>query len=425
MLLLLPAVIVGSPATSPFLLLIPVLWLLRKRETGRFFPPTPLDVSLLLLLLMVLVSLYATFDIAFSFPKVAGVVYGVALYYTVVAAAGRSPRALWIGAGLFLVSGLGIVGLSLMGVQWSTKLPILGGVVALLPERALTIPGRSYGINPNEVAGVLLWIVPLALALAATTLLRYRALRTSLGRRRALLILAFLLALAAILAGTLLLTQSRGGLLGFAVSLLFLLVAGAGRYRRWALLALALLVVAAAVVLFSGYAGAARALLFEQAGVEASAESAINTLEGRREIWSRALYGIQDFPFTGMGMNTFRRVVHILYPLFLISPDTDIAHAHNHLLQTALDLGLPGLIAYLALWLGTAGMLWSVWHAQTSIWIRALAVGLAASLLGYFVYGITDAVALGARPGFIFWALLGLSAAAYRVARYPQSVEIR
>ncbi len=88
----------------------------------------------------------------------------------------------------------------------------------------------------------------------------------------------------------------------------------------------------------------------------------IGGIEGRLEIWSRAIYGLQDFPFTGMSMNGFRKVVHILYPLFLISPDSDIGHAHNHLLQAGLDLGLPGLISYLALWFISVGLLWKGWQ---------------------------------------------------------------
>jgi O-antigen ligase len=43
------------------------------------------------------------------------------------------------------------------------------------------------------------------------------------------------------------------------------------------------------------------------------------------------------------------RVVPVLYPLFTVPLDSDIAHAHNIFLQTALDLGIPGLVAYLAL----------------------------------------------------------------------------
>jgi len=72
-------------------------------------------------------------------------------------------------------------------------------------------------------------------------------------------------------------------------------------------------------------------------------------LDGRVEIWSRAIYGIRDFSFTGMGLGTFRHIVPMVYPLFSVSPDLDVGHAHNELLQAGVDLGIPGLIAFIAL----------------------------------------------------------------------------
>ena len=44
---------------------------------------------------------------------------------------------------------------------------------------------------------------------------------------------------------------------------------------------------------------------------------------------------------------------------------------------------------------------------------RALGVGLLGGLAAHAAYGLTDAVALGAKPGFIFWLLLGLASALY------------
>jgi putative inorganic carbon (HCO3(-)) transporter len=129
------------------------------------------------------------------------------------------------------------------------------------------------------------------------------------------------------------------------------------------------------------------------------------------EVWSRALYAIQDFPFTGTGMNNFRRIMPVLYPAFLVSPDYDIGHAHNHLLQVALDLGLPGLVAYAAIWLITVTMLFGMWQRSRARITRAMAAGLGAGLVAFFVYGMTDAIALGAKPGVIFWALLALASA--------------
>ena len=126
------------------------------------------------------------------------------------------------------------------------------------------------------------------------------------------------------------------------------------------------------------------------------------------------MYGIQDFPYTGCGLGTFRRVVHILYPLFLVAPDVDIGHAHNLFLQVALDLGVPGLIAYVALLVIAAAMCWQVYHQRAGP-ERALALGLGGGLLAQHVYGLTDAVALGAKHGVALWMLLGLVVALHRM----------
>jgi len=134
------------------------------------------------------------------------------------------------------------------------------------------------------------------------------------------------------------------------------------------------------------------------------------TLEERMEIWNRALYAIQDFAFTGCGLGTFRRVVWVLYPPLLISPNFDFGHAHNVFLQVALDLGLPGLVAYLGL---TATALWIGWQIARSANCshRWLGLGIVGALVAFHVYGLTDAIALGARPGLAFWILLALVAA--------------
>jgi len=133
-------------------------------------------------------------------------------------------------------------------------------------------------------------------------------------------------------------------------------------------------------------------------------------IAGRLEIWSRALYAVRDFPVTGCGLGAFRKVAWILYPLFSTYPNTDFAHAHNIFLQTALDLGIPGLVAYLAL-LGLWGFTcWEKAHSQDPL-IRWTALGLLASMIALHAYGLTDALALGSKPGVVLWFGLGLVAA--------------
>jgi putative inorganic carbon (HCO3(-)) transporter len=139
-------------------------------------------------------------------------------------------------------------------------------------------------------------------------------------------------------------------------------------------------------------------------------------VSGRVELWSRALYGIQDFPLTGMGMNVFRKVLPVLYPTFLTSPDFDVAHAHNHLLQAGLDLGIPGLIAYLSIWLVVTVLLVRVYRDSRTPIDRVMAGGLGAGLIAHFVFSMTDAIPLGAKAGVLFWVTLGLVVSLHRVA---------
>ncbi|MFO7537573.1 MAG: O-antigen ligase family protein, partial [Chloroflexota bacterium] len=88
------------------------------------------------------------------------------------------------------------------------------------------------------------------------------------------------------------------------------------------------------------------------------------------------------------------------------TPDYDISHAHNIYLQMAVDIGLVGLIAYLAIIMIALGTLWRV--ARQDRDLRPIALGLGAGLVAYLIFGLTDAVPLGAKPALLFWYMLGL-----------------
>ncbi len=417
LLALLPFVFLGDPAFSPFLLIIPLIWLARKVVHGRFLPATPLIIPLFLLYFMILVSEWATFDMAFSYPKIAGLVYGLAVVPAVVAAVDNAPCKLWFGVALLLLAGWGVMTLGALSVKWSAKFPLLAAVVSRLPERLVQLPGLAGALNANQLAGVLSWVAPLALVLAGWGVWTWR--------RRAgqpvWLFWGVRLALVATAAASnllLLFTQSRSGLSGLIFAGMFVVAVMLWRWgKRPFFITTALAILAAFTLFYAIGPEKIQSALSEQAHLDISSDG-IGSLESRIEIWSRAIYGIQDFPFTGMGMNTFRRVVHILYPLFLIAPTVDIAHAHNQWLQTALDLGIPGLIAYLSVWLLTAVMLWQTWRQAKDPWLKVLALAIAASLAAYFVYAMTDTIALGGRPGFIFWLLIGLANSLWQVTKY-------
>ncbi|MBK9054024.1 MAG: O-antigen ligase family protein [Chloroflexi bacterium] len=413
----LPVVIFVTPARAPILVVLLLFWLVRKGLTGHWTIPTPLDWPLRLLALMTLISLLVSFDFAFSFPRVVAVLYGLALIYALAWLSSRSPRHFAGSVALFGLMGLGIATLSLLGTSWSTKFGILAPLVNRLPH-LLSLPGADDGFQANQVAGVLLWVAPLAVALSYTAMMGRQTVRGDFLQRHTIRLL--LLGGTGVMGLVLLLTQSRGGWLGFAAAMVLLLVLAVHRYR-WLAWGTPVLV-ALLVVIIIQQMGVERvqALLFDFRSE--NSESALESLSIRQEVWVRGWYAVQDFPLTGMGMNTFRRVVPVLYPFFALSGVEDISHAHNQFLQAALDVGIPGLIGYLGLWLGAVIMLWQSWRHTDEAWYRSCAAGFSACLLAYFIYGLTDAVAFGAKPGFLFWYLIGLVAGLHElvVNRLPK-----
>ena len=94
-------------------------------------------------------------------------------------------------------------------------------------------------------------------------------------------------------------------------------------------------------------------------------------------------------------------------------------HAHNLFLQIAVDLGLPGLIAWLFIWLLAMAFAWRQYHRGREIgsgWAAGLGAGLLASQVALGVHGLVDAVTWGqVRPAPLVWGLWGLTFAGWNV----------
>lgn len=398
------------------LLILPGLWLLRWALTSRFIPRTPLDWPILVILVMVLLSMGITFELGFSIGKIAGLLLGIVLFYAVVDWADKES-ALQTVLTCFILSGMGIAVMSVLGTRWPDKFPFIQSVLDQLPEVLRRVRNAEDGFSPNQVGGVLIFFIPLQLMWGSYWLNRLLSRATkglaaplaatdgSKGRIKGMLGLMFVGMSLLVTGGVLLLTQSRGALGGLIVGL-FALFAIRTQWGK------VLAIVGTMVLAWLFFLGSMGDIV--GAGLDTEVAGTIS-LTGRFEVWSRAVQGLNDFPL-GMGMNNFRRVMPILYPAVSVHLMRDIAHTHNHFLQAGLDLGIPGMIAYLALWLGAGFLLFRVIKKSQHPFYQAVALGLTGSLAAHFIYGLTDAVALGAKPGFVFWWLLGLVMATYKLA---------
>lgn len=384
------------------LLILLALCLARRMGCGYWSLSTPLGWPGAVLLGMGLVAWGVTADREATFLAFSRLVAGLSLAYSVINWAQEPARfnLLWLGLAL---GALLLAGAAPLVIPWQA--PIIPQALYARVPRLFDAP-----LNPNMVAGALVLLLPFPLALLVLAGRdgedTIEMAQPGWSRRRWLRWLVAVPALLGVMV-TLTLTWSRGGWLA-ALAAVF--VVGLG--YSWRLLWGAVLpLLGLGWLLWRGELAAFLDLLGSGGAVSGWAE--------RVEIWSRALYMIQDFPFTGIGANTYPAIVALLYPLFLTSPDKVIPHAHNLLLQVAVDLGIPGLVAFLAILI-----LAFVCGVRVLRFYRrdggrndhtALTWACLASLVAMLVHGLVDATSWIIGWGApLPWAVIGILVALER-----------
>lgn len=387
-------------ATAGALLALGIVWLFSVYI--RPLPPTPFNLLLALWGVAIIIGILVSADPLETLPKATGLLLGLGAWRLIVLATG-SPRSLYIFLGLTLLIAIGFSFIGVFGLKEFPKIPALA---RLNPFHSGALPGLDgLVVHPNQLAGLITLFLPLLVSLLFAPPAELAA------RPRRLALLAATLWTAWIL----LLTQSRGGWVAALAGLVVLSVLWALTLpRSWtrSALRLALVGLVAAAILLIFRIGPETIWGLWANPPQETAVGTLTTLNFRKELWPWAVTAISDFPLTGVGLGAFRLVAFRLYPLPL-SPQFDIGHAHNVFLQTALDVGLPGLAVYLAILLVAVTVGWQV--ARSGADYRAISLGILAGLVAHHIYGLADTLALGSKPGLVFWLLLGLLAAAHRL----------
>lgn len=371
-----------------------VFWLLRGFSRGHLSIRTPMDLSIGLLCFMVFCSLVVTSLPGKTLPQVYRVVLGVLFFYSVVNWTNSIQRLSHV-IFLIILAGLLIALISPLNVTWSTSKLLF--IPRAFYERFNAI--LSDTVHPNVMGGNLILVLPLPLSILVFgwKQIRWRA-RFYLGF--SILVMALVI----------LLTKSRGTWIALtAVVILIILL----RWRiNWILIVLGTGILFVSIFLI-GFTDFIDIL---------TANDALIGIEGRIDIWSRAVLMIQDFPITGIGLGTFMDLADNLYRFFLF-PAGKIIHAHNLFLQIAVDIGLPGLIAWLSIFLSFCWINWKIFRHganQGNSLESGLGVGLLGSSLALAIHGLTDAVTWGfIRTAPMVWVLWGVSLAIYFIGQKP------
>ena len=385
--------------------LIALTWASRWIAFGHLSARTAMDVPIVLLLIMAIVSLIPSVALDLSLNRLCIYVLGVSLFYGMVNGLHTERDIHHVGIALVLL-GLAVAVVGFLGTDWEIgKLIEIPAIYGRLPGPIIRgLPGsgviEEYDLfNPRVVAG--------ALAILAAVPLAYLVF----GEGWKFRLLSGLTAL--VMTTVLLLTQAPQGLLGLGAALILIAV-----WRsRWFLVSLVL-----------GLGG-----LLVAWGFLAVGQTVSNWLSpGTRDaldfgLYSRAVNGawgiamVRDMPYTGPGLNTFP-VLDSLYS----GGGGHAPHAHNLLIQTAVDLGVPGLLGLLALLGAFAYTVARAYRASRNRNQRALLIGICGAVLAWLAYGLLDSITLGHKPAMALWVMLGVAAAARLQLEQPtrQSVSL-
>lgn len=370
-------------------LFVPV-GLVRWWVTGRRFTWTPT------LVLLVVLAILGILNVTYA-PHTWGLVMltrpllGLLIVYVFVETARENGS---IRFPLMILTGFAIfVGaLALFTTQWNEKSAAFDFLLDHLPQWR-EIPGFEGGFNANELSGALIYLLPPIAGLAVYRWL-HKLPRVGVTLGFSLLFLALMLG------------QGRMAIIGMvvALALIIYLLIPAGRWRRIAWVGLAL------VVLFEV------ALIFNPVDRERLATRDETSFLTRLYMWRASVDMMVDYPLTGVGMNMYRiQPVRMSYPV----PGYEtrvLPHTHNEILQMGTDMGVPGLVLFLAFYAVAARMIWICWRLG-DVQARAVAVSISAGLLGHGIFGMADAITLWDRFAFVLWILLGILTAQYTLVK--------
>lgn len=357
-------------------------WILRLVGYGYLTVRTPVDWGIAFICFFLLVSVLITSVSGKTIPQVWRVLTGIALFYALVNWGVSRTRIRYLFKGTVVVGFL-LAFIAPFSVQWAVDK--LTFIPATFYQRFLLLV-QDY-IHPNVLAGSLILLLPFPLAYLMFGWKKVNWHERLLAITAVLLILTMLV-----------LTRSRGAWIAAAVSIIILLLL---RDRRsWLLLLLA---------------GVGLLFLAYQFGVTNILETAVysNSIgdwDGRLEIWTRAVNLTRDFPFTGIGLGSFKDLAERFYAYDIYAPEY-IPHAHNLFMQITVDLGIPGIVAWLSILLTMIYISWQVYktgRTTNDFLFTGIGAALVVSQIALGVHGVTDAVTWGmVRPAPLLWIIWG------------------
>jgi len=263
-------------------------------------------------------------------------------------------------------------------IRWQVDMEVNAGM-----------PGRVYSFfeNANVFAEILVMLIPFVAVMAVNE-------KETLGRLIALIILAAALAALAM-------TYSRAGYLAIVVVFMVFLL-----FKNWKLIPLFLVVGILALPLLPD-------TIFNRITTIMTGDSSINS---RYVTYDSARKYLSDNWLTGSGLGTDigqKAVNSASY----YSNGFKFIHSHNTYVQIWIETGILGILAFLGAIIN--------WFKRSSALIvdksfpgdlRNIIMAGVAGIIGVLVFGLVDYIWFYPRVMVIFWAVIGVTTAAVKIA---------
>lgn len=375
------------PLRPLFIIALFAFWPLQLKSGRRLLPAGAAGWTLGFLLLWLPITLWYTPDSTLSWTVVGYLYFALATFVALSHWPPLRQQPHWLVLLLLVVGiGLAVLGPEAFSVEPDKLLDVYGSTEFAQGQLAQD----KATINPNILAGALVLIIPLGLALA---------IRGAWTRRR--WVTRLLWAPVLLMTNALVLSQSRGSWLALGVAVLVLV------WLYWPRFFTVLVVSCVVGGVVWWHYGAHH---FLDNGLVHSAQA---SLLRRLDIWRLSLQMVAERPLTGIGLGAYEQAFTARFPnLPLIGGRLAPPHAHNLFVQLALDLGIPGLVAYLCLLAALVRPLLS--HLRDAKKIHhhhadPLASGVVSAVAAMVVVGCFDNALWGTKLLVIPWCLLALA----------------
>lgn len=353
---------------------------------GRFTAYSYLDLSVLAFVLVSAASIFAADVRGVAIREFRVIVLEPALFYVLLRIIPLDEKQIWRIVDFFLLGALVVAAIGLE--NW------IAGTNLITAEGGLPRIRSVFG-SPNNLGLFLGRALPVAVAVPL------------LGRQRTRRVLY---ALAALVIGiAIALTFSRGALLlGVPISLSVVLIFWGGRRAAAALAGLA----------------AVGGLTLIPLSRHPRFAGLLNLTSGtsffRIQLWRSAVKMFADHPILGVSLDNFLYAYRGRYILPEAWEEPNLPHAHNILLDFLTRLGVLGFAALVAMlvsffMVGADCIRETTRRANRDL--RALAIGLIASMVNMLAHGLVDTGYWFVDLAFVFMMALGLMMAIHKTCQ--------